>query len=464
MRFFLKPVVSLPISAVVIALGLTVAGCRRPPPVTQVAVASEVVVTSPRPARVPQYLEITGRLEAELVVEIRSRITGYLTKVAFRDGQFVAKGDPLYEIDDRPSQALLDEAAGTIEQLLGEQRFLKVQIDRYEKLVAKGAASQQEFDSYRAKLEQNAGALAAARAQHEAARLNVEFCSITAPIAGQIGRTQIQVGNLINQDQTTLTTIVSIDPIFVYFNVDEPTLVRVMSHARESGRGPGVGGNETEVEVGLVDDVGRTYPHRSRVDFLNNQVDTKTATITMRGRLDNPYSADPVAPRPPLFRPGMFARVRLPLGDAVERLFVPEVAVGSNQDRKILWMVGDGDVVSAREVTVGQKLGTWIAVAATDSTRPLTTADRIVVRGLQRCREGKPVKPAAAPESSLDLASFVVPDEAAAPPAISGTAAKPDTESEPAHEAKSGTEPPSAAARPPAPAPESLPAPGEAPR
>jgi multidrug efflux system membrane fusion protein len=237
----------------------------------------------------------------------------------------------------------------------------------------------------------------------------VEFCSIAAPISGQIGRTQMQVGNLINQDTATLTTIMSIDPIFVYFNVDEPTFLRVMNHARESGRGPGVGAMETVVDVGLVDDVDRSYPHRSRVDFLNNHVDTKTATITMRGRLDNPYSADPAAPRPPLFRPGMFARVRLPLGDPVERLFVPEVAVGSNQDRKILWVVGPDDVVSAREVTVGQKLGSWIAVAASDASRPITTGDRIVIRGLQRCREGKPVAPSPAEDGMLDLASFVIP-------------------------------------------------------
>jgi RND family efflux transporter MFP subunit len=429
-------------------------GCSKPAPAPAPSV-SEVTVTSPRPARVPEYLEVTGRIDAELVVDIRSRITGYLTKVAFRDGQFVAKGDPLYEIDVRPSNARLDEAAGTIEQLLGEQRFLKVQVDRYEKLVAKGAASQQDFDSYKAKLEENAGALAAARAQHEAARLNVEFCSITAPIGGQIGRTQIQVGNLINQDQTTLTTIVSLDPIFVYFNVDEPTLVRVMNYARESGRGLGVGGNQTVVELGLVDDVARTYPHRSRVDFLNNQVDTKTATITMRGRLDNPYSADPAAPRPPLFRPGMFARVRLPLGDPVERLFVPEAAVGSNQDRKILWVAGADDVVSAREVTIGQKLGSWIAVAATDAARPLTTADRIVVRGLQRCREGKPVKPLAADESSLDLTSFVVPALPEPPPA--------SPPPKPAAPPPSPNGPARPVAPPPAPAPavESLPAPGE---
>jgi RND family efflux transporter MFP subunit len=428
---------------VVVAVIVAVAGigCQKPSPALPPP-ASEVMVTTPRTVRVPEYLEVTGRIDAELLVDIRSRITGYLTKVAFRDGQFVAKGDPLYEIDERPYAAQLAAAAGTVEQLMGQQKFLKVQVERYEKLVGKGAASQQEFDSYTAKLDENVGALAAAKAQHEVARLNVEFCSIAAPIDGQISRTQLQVGNLINQDQTSLATIVSIDPIFVYFNVDEPTLVRMTAHIRESGRRR----SETVVDVGLVDDVGRQYPHRSRVDFLNNQVDAKTATITMRGRLDNPYSHDPAAPHPPLFRPGMFARVRLPLGDAVERLFVPEAAIGSNQDRKILWIVAADDVVNAREVTVGQKLGTWSAVQATDPSRPLTAADRVVVRGLQRCREGKPVKPTAAADESLDVASLVAPQPRSDPAAVSPPPKVPVAE----------PEPPAAA--------EPLPAPGEAPR
>ena len=178
-----SPALPLAPWSLLLAVGalLAAAGCTRqaatPPPAV-----SEVVVTSPRSAEVPEYLEVTGRIDAELVVDIRSRITGYLTKVAFRDGQFVAKGDPLYEIDVRPYAAQLAAAAGTIDRLLGEERFLKVQVDRYEKLVAKGAASQQEFDSYNAKLDENEGSLAAARAQHEAARLNVEFCSIAAPI------------------------------------------------------------------------------------------------------------------------------------------------------------------------------------------------------------------------------------------------------------------------------------------
>jgi len=451
---------------------LAAGGCREQKPAAPVApVLSEVVVTTPRTARLPEYLEVTARIDAELVVDIRSRVTGYLTKVAFRDGQFVSKGDSLYEIDARPYQAELAAAAGAIERLLGEEKFLKVQVERFEKLVAKGAASKQEFDSYTAKLEENRGSLAAARAQHEAARLNVEFCSISSPITGQISRTQLQVGNLITQDTTSLTTIVSIDPIFVYFNVDEPTFVRMTAHARKSGRGPGVGGGETIVDVGLVDDVDRTYPHRSRIDFLNNQVDVNTATITMRGRLANPYSSEPKAPRPPLFRPGMFARIRLPLGDAVERLFVPEAAVGNNQDRKILWIVGPDDVASAREVTVGQKLGTWIAVSASDPAHPLAASDRIVVRGLQRCREGKSVKPTDADTDSLGLKNFVVPDtvkpgEPAGPakPGASAGAGEPAASAEPSRPATpSGQAVPPAESQPAA-AAERLPAPPEKPR
>jgi multidrug efflux system membrane fusion protein len=445
-----------------VAISFACCGCQtesKPEPPAEVVAepAAEVMVTTPRQAEIPEYLEVTGRIDAERVVDIRSRITGYLTKVAFQDGQFVNAGDPLYEIDDRPSRAQLAEAAGTIERLLGEQQFLQVQVERYEKLVGKGAAAQQDFDSYKAKLVENAGALATARAQHQAATLNVEFCSITAPIAGQIGRTQLQVGNLINQDTTTLTTIMSVDPIFVYFNVDEPTFLRLMNNARTSGRGPGVGSRETMVDVGLVDDTDRTYPHRSRVDFLNNQVDTKTATITMRGRLDNPYSADPANPQPPLFRPGMFARVRLPLGDAEERLFVPEMAVGSNQDRKILWIVSDDDLVSAREVIIGQKLGSWIAVTASDASQPITSTDRIVVRGLQRCREGKPVAPSPADASMLDADSFVVPSPAEIPAEVP-PAEKPAPPPQPAAEKP---EPVATAPKPPEPvAPEpSLPDP-----
>jgi len=171
----------LSLAAAVLAAGQLVAcvGCARPaaPAAVGPPAAAEVTVTKPQPVRVPEYLEVTGRIDAELLVDVRSRITGYLTKVAFRDGQFVTKGDPLYEIDVRPYAAQLAAATGTVEQLVGQRRFLEVQVDRYGKLVAKGAASQQEFDSYKARLEENTGSLAAARAQAKAENttLNEQF-------------------------------------------------------------------------------------------------------------------------------------------------------------------------------------------------------------------------------------------------------------------------------------------------
>jgi len=351
----------------------------------------------------PDYLEVTGRIEAVKSVDICSRVTGYLKKIFFRDGQFVKTDEPLYEIDLRPYVAKLEEAQGKLESLIGEQKFAAVQVERYEKLTAKGAAPVQEFDSWKAKLEENAGALASARAAVESARLNVEFCTITAPFDGQIGRTQLQIGNLIDQDKTTLTTVVSIDPVFVYFNVDEPTLLRILKTLRGDSQAGAVGQREVFVDIGLVDDTERKYPYQCTIDFLNNQVDAKTATITMRGRLENPFDPDPAHPRPPLFRAGMFLRARLPLGQPAELTLVPEAAVGTNQDRRTLWLIGADGLARSREVIVGQKVGAWVAVRSADPTQPLDPLAQVVVRGLQRCREDKPVTAVAAAVDSLGL-------------------------------------------------------------
>jgi len=368
------------------------AGCKKPAALPATEVTAPAVMGHPLEHRsLSEYLEITGRIDAVLVVDIRSRISGYLTKIFFRDGQYVKKGDLLYEIDPRPSVAQLEQAEGSLEKLLGEKQFNQVQVERYEKLVGKGAASMQDFDSWKAKRDENTGAMAAARAQVEFARLNVEFCTITSPIDGQISRTQLQIGNLINQDTTTLTTVVSVDPMFVYFNVDEPTLVRVLRTMRGESLKTGADPREVFVDIGLVDDVGRKYPYHCRVDFLDNQLDPQTATITMRGRLENPYDSDPAHPKPPLFRSGMFMRARLPLGQAVERTLVPELALSSNQDRKILWLVDEKGLASTHEVIVGQKIGAWAIVESADAKKPLDRSAAAVVRGLQRCREGKPV-------------------------------------------------------------------------
>ena len=407
----------LRVSAMAFFLTFLCVGCAKNAPQSAPAVpAPEVMVFDFQTRTMPEYLEVTGRINSVFVVDIRSRVGGYLSKIFFRDGQFVRKGDPLYEIDPRPSLAKLAESKGTVEKLLGERRFAEIQITRYEKLISKGAASQQELDAFRAKLEENTGSLTSARAQQEFNQLNLDFCTIVSPIDGQVSRTQFQIGNLINQDQTTLTTVVSIDPIFVYFNVDEPNLVRVLKTTRSTSRSNGIFTGQLFIDVGLVDDLERAYPHRCVVDFLNNQLDTQTATITMRGRLDNPHDPNPDHPKPPLFRSGMFARVRLPLGQPAQRLLVPETAIASNQDRKILWVVDTENVASTREVLVGQKVGTWITVQPTDPGKPFGTSDRVVVRGLQRCREGKPVTPKLASAeivllNTLPIGEAAIPDD-----------------------------------------------------
>ena len=366
---------------------------------------SEVTVAAFQSRLLPEYLEVTGRIEAVRAVDVRCRITGYLTKIFFRDGQFVKAGDPLYEIDPRPYGAQLESAKGSLEKLFGERRFAEVQVARYEKLSAKGAASVQEFDTWKAK---------------------VEFCTVTSPIDGQIGRTQLQVGNLINQDSTTLATVVSIDPIHVYFNVDEPTFVRVVRTMRGESEPAMVDRRQFVVDIGLVDDRERHYPYRCVVDFLNNQVDPQTATITVRGVLENPHDPDPAHPRPPLFRSGMFIRARLPLGEPAALTLVPEAAIGSNQDRKVLWLVGVDGTSHSREVLPGQKVGAWIAVRSADPARPLDASDRVVVRGLQRCREGKPVTVVMAPADTIGLDTL---------PAASAAAPAPLPQAAPATEA-----------------------------
>jgi len=352
----------------------------------------EVTIDLPKSQILAESLVLTGRLDAVLNVDIRSRVTGYLEKVYFRDGQFVKKGDPLYLIDPRPYQAKLDTAKGDVERLEGEKKLAEIQVERYKKLSEKGAASKQEYDVWIAKQAENLGGLASAKSQVIYNQLNLDFCKIYAPIDGQISRTQIQIGNLINADNTSLTNLVSIDPIYAYFNVDEPTLLRVVRELR-SGNRERREVDQYDVEIGLVDDINREFPFKGRLNFVNNQLDKQTGTITMRGMLVNPYDPSTSPPKMPLLKPGMFIRVKLPLSQPLPRHMIPEIAVGNNQDRKVIWVIDKEDKARMIEVEVGQKEGSLVAVTPTDKEFKLADDTKVVVRGIQRCREGKVVKP-----------------------------------------------------------------------
>ncbi len=233
-------------------------GCGEPPPLAPPAVP-KVTVSRPITRKVTDYEDFTGRTDAVSTVDIRARVTGYLVQVNFKDGDIVKADALLYQIDPRPFQAALDQAKGQVEHLEAEKKLFAIQVDRYTKLAAKSAASQQDVDQYRAQQAENIGSLKAAQAQVDMANLNLGFTRIAAPITGKISRTLITPGNLVNADATLLTTIKSIDPMYAYFNIEEPTVLRIQKMIRE-----GVIGtrklSQVPVYVGLADDVEHKFP------------------------------------------------------------------------------------------------------------------------------------------------------------------------------------------------------------
>jgi RND family efflux transporter MFP subunit len=357
-------------------------GCTQtlPPPVL---VPPTVSVALPIEREVTDYEEFTGRTDAVDHVDVRARVSGYLVKVNFKDGDVVKLGDLLYEIDPRPFQADLDMAKGELERLNAQKKLLDIQVDRYQKLAVKGAASQQDVDKYIAQQAENIGGIKTAQAKIEQAELNLGFTKITAPITGAISRTLLTVGNLINADSTLLTTIVSIDPMYAYFNVEEPTLLRVEKMIREGIIKERV--DKVEVRMGLADDVDRKFPLSGILDFVNNTVDPQTGTILLRGTFPNPYEFHR---RPPVLTPGLFVRVRLNIGPPHQTLLIDQRAIGTDQGQKYVYVIDTNNKVVYHRVRLGQLFDGLQSIE--DGLKP---DERVVVDGLQRIRPGVEVKP-----------------------------------------------------------------------
>ncbi len=363
----------------------------------------KVRVAQPVERDVQEYAYFTGRTAAAQSVDVQSRVTGYLDSIDFDPGADVKAGARLFKIDPRPYQATLDEANGQVQLAEARQKLAEANYQRALQ-VAKtpGAITQQEIDRDIAHQSESQANVAAAKAKSESAKLNLEFTDILSPIDGIVGRNLLTLGNLVSQDNTLLTTVVSQDPIHVYFDVDERTILRV---ERLIGEGKIPTRKEEKVipvELGLADEP-KEYPHEGRVDFINNQLDTSTGTIQVRGEFANPAVK---AGGPRLLKPGLFVRVRLPIGPSYKALVVPQAAVGADQGRKYLLVVGPDNVVEYRAVTTGpeQEDGLQVVfpdkmVRTPDGLRPardsdqdtvesVTAADRVIVGGLQRVHPG----------------------------------------------------------------------------
>jgi len=367
------------------ALGLLAIapGCGRRPAPPADSGALVVNVARPVQRKVLDYIDYTGRTDAVNSVDIRPRVTGYLTKMPFTEGSDVKAGELLFEVDPRPYQALLDQSNGQLE--LAKARLKVAQANNSlarETAKTPGAISVQDVNKYEAAEEEALAEVDAATANVEVNRLNRQFCEVTSPIDGQVSRYYFTLGNLVNQDQTLLTTVVSLDPIYAYFDVDERTLLRIRNAVNQGRLRPKHPG-EIAVLMGLQGESG--YPHDGVVNFINNKVDPYTGTITLRGVFTNPEPKNGVR----LLSPGLFVRVRIPLGEPHDALLVTDRAVGTDQGLKYLYVVDAQNKVQYRRVTLGPLQDDGLRVIA----EGLQPDDWVAISSLQQVRPRMEVKP-----------------------------------------------------------------------
>jgi RND family efflux transporter MFP subunit len=359
------------------AISLCRATAEEPPP--QVSVARPVV------REVTDYEDFTGRTEAAMTVELRARVTGYLDKVLFKDGTEVKKGDLLFEIDPRPYQAELDRANAVVAQAEAHLKLTEAALKRLEVLVSKGVVSKEEFDKAVGERTEAQAAVKTASASRDLARLNVDFTRVTAPISGRIGRRTLDPGNLVKADETVLATIVSTDPVYGYFDVDERSMPLLRKMLREDR---GDAKNAWPVQMALARETG--FPHRGTINFVDNRVNPNTGSLQMRAVFAN---ADGT------IKAGMFVRVRVPIGEPHKALLVPDSAVLDDQNQKFLFVVDDKNVVQRRRISVRA-----LHDGLREVTEGLHESDRVAIAGLQRLRPGLTVAPVLTPVPTPDPA------------------------------------------------------------
>lgn len=374
------------------ALALAALGCNRTPKVMVEPKPAEVLVTLPVAREIIDYEEFTGRIEAMDSIDVRARVTGYLDTANFKDGDEVKKGDVLFEIDPRPYKAALDQAEAQIALSEARLKDANADVERNKSLVTSGATSKSDFDKLVADRDVAAAQVEAAKASAETNRLNLNFCKVAAPIPGRISRRYVDPGNLVRADDTVLTRIVSQDPIYAYFDIDERTMLKFRrligeGRLRSSRVSPLIVDIALADERGFDDDSGK--PRRQGViDFTDNKVDPNTGTLLVRARIDNPKLADNVR----FLSAGMFVRIRLPVGPPHESLLIPEQALGTDQGQKFVYVVNDKQEndqtisrVVQRPVQVGALHNGLRAISG------LQPGDRVVTSGLQRIRDGAKV-------------------------------------------------------------------------
>jgi multidrug efflux system membrane fusion protein len=364
---------SLALAGLAVASAIALSACKvsRASTASVAPPAPEVSVAEVLSRDITPWDEFTGRVEAEKSVDVRPRVSGYIERVNFAEGKEVRKGEVLFVIDQRPYRAELARVEAELARAQSESELTQSQVERASKLLESHAMSRELYDQRLAAATQAAANVRVAQAAAQTARLQLEWTEVRSPIDGRAGQALTTAGNLVSTqpNATLLTTVVSLDPIYVYFQGDEQTYLRYNQMARDE-RSP--------VFVGLANEEG--FPHHGYVDFINNQLDPATGTIRVRAVLDN---------KDRVFTPGLFARVKLLGSSKYSALLIDEKGVLTDQDRKYVYVLSNDNKAERRNVKLGKSSDGLVVIAA-----GLQRGDRVIVNGSQKIFfPGMQVKP-----------------------------------------------------------------------
>ncbi|MBV8814437.1 MAG: efflux RND transporter periplasmic adaptor subunit [Verrucomicrobia bacterium] len=355
---------------------LSLAGCHQPPPATTAFPPANVTVSKPVQKEVVNWNEFTGRTAAINLVNVTARVSGYIVGIPFKEGDIVHKGDLLYQIDPRPYQDAYDQALGQLKQAQANQQLQDVTFERQERLRQTNVIAKEDYDTALSNKNQAAAQVVATQAAVNAAGLNLEFTRVTSPIDGRVGRQLVNIGNLVQADSTQLTTVVSVDPIYAYFSMDELSALTYQRLVRD-GKLPSTRDGKAPVYLQLQDETG--FPHEGTIDFSDNTFDTSTGTLLIRATFPNPDG---------FLTPGNFVRVRVASSPKYQALLVADRAIGSDQDQSFVYVIDPKNIAQVRHITIGQ-LADGLRVVKSG----LQPGDVVIINGILKVRPNSPVKP-----------------------------------------------------------------------
>jgi membrane fusion protein, multidrug efflux system len=351
-------------------------GCNQQPPARQALPPASVTVSKPVRKEIVDWNEFTGRTAAVNLVNITARVSGYIVNIPFKEGDMIHKGDLLYQIDPRPYQDVYDQALGQLKQAQANQQLQEVTYERQARLQQTKVIAKEDYDTALSNKNQAAAQVISAQAAVNAAQLNLEFTRVISPIDGRVGRQLVNLGNLVQADSTQLTTVVSIDPIYAYFSMDELAALGYQRLVRD-GKLASTSDGKALVYLRLQDENG--FPHEGTVNFADNAYDTTTGTLLIRATFQNHDG---------FLTPGNFVRVRIASSPQYEALLVADRAIGTDQDQSFVYVIDSKNIAQLRHVTVGPMADGLRVVKS-----GLKPDDVIVVNGILKVRPNSPVKP-----------------------------------------------------------------------